>query len=290
MFLPPFDYRAPKSLTEAVSLLTEETDAALLAGGTDLLVGMKERRFRPRRVISLRHIPELHRWETRGEWAYLGAAVTVAELEQTPWPTTNAALGDLIPEMAVPQVRNRATVGGNLCTAAACADFPPVLLVSQARVILTGPQGEREIPLKEFFTGPRQTVRRPDEILTTIIFQAHNPGSAYVKFGWRRTANIAVVGVAAALELDGEKISRAAVSVTAASPAPVVLEEKELELRGERPTEEVFQKAAEKVYLALKPISDLRGSAAYRLHLARVGTIRAFQRALERWRKEEVHA
>lgn len=286
MYLPPFTYKSPASLDEALDILREnQGQTAPLAGGTDLLVEMKEGNRRPTCLMSLKNIKELHEVNTTDELISIGGAVTISALESLKLNSVNPALSDVIRELANPQIRNRATVAGNLCTAAACADFPPALLINEACVTIAGKQGRREISVKDFITGPRETNMQCDELVVCIIFKRVNPGSAYIKFGLRKALNISIVGVASSIQLNNGRIEKLQVAVTAASPRPVYLDELSTQFAGSAPKLETWKAVAELVAQPLSPISDLRASAEYRLQLARVGTIRALQLSYQRWKE-----
>ena len=188
--------------------------------------------------------------------------------------------------MATPQIRNRATVGGNLCTAAACADFPPVLLVNDATVVLARKTATREIPLKTFFTGPRETIREKDELMVSISMRKTNPGSTYIKFGNRKAGNIPIVGVACSLMLESGRIKELKVAVTAAAPTPVLVEEAHRVAVSQKPETATWDAVVATIPGALAPISDLRGSAEYRINLAKIATRRALQKAHTRLLRE----
>lgn len=283
MVLPPFEYLAPDTLPEALALLDEKNEVvSLLAGGTDILVSMKEGNLNPEVLVSLKHIPELHTIIKDNSVATIGAAVTVSGIEKSGLGGQNPALNDLVQQMATPQIRNRATIGGNLCTAAACADFPPFLLVNNATVELASITGTRIVPLKDFFTGPRQTVRKKNEMLVSISFRQYNRGSAYIKYGIRKAGNIPIVGAACSVSLNNGKIDLLRLAVTAASPVPVLMDETDLKVRGQKPDDSLWEAVTGKIPDALAPISDLRASADFRLHLARVAARRAVEKAHER--------
>ena len=290
MILPPFEYFRPGTTQEALGLLAEKREAMRpLAGGTDLLVLMKEGRLRPSALLSLRDLAELRAIDTDGPVCTVGAGTTVTAISRSAVPASNPAFRDITPQMATPQIRNRATIGGNLCTAAACADFPPVLLINDATVKLQSVGGTRDVPLSSFFEGPRKTSRRPDELLVSITFKKRNPGSAYVKLGVRNAVNIAIVGVAGAVEVMDGLITDLRLAVTAAHPIPLLVSGVRDVALGQRPEKATWERVADTVCRSLTPISDLRGSAEYRLHLAKVATIRALQTAFRRW-EEAAHA
>jgi carbon-monoxide dehydrogenase medium subunit len=284
MILPRFNYYSPGDLPEALDILAEKKGSVLpLAGGTDILVMMKEGSLKPKGLLSLKKIDELTAVNKAGdERLGIGAGTTVSAIEKLGISRSNPAFGDLIWEMATRQVRNRATIGGNLCTAAACADFPPVLLINDASVLLKSKSGEREVPIETFFTGPRQNIRKDDELLIAIYFKEVNRGSAYVKFGVRKAVKISIVGIACSLQVTDGKVSDIKIATTASSPTPFIVEGVEEVTLGKPPVKDTWEQAAEVVARSLSPISDLRGSADYRRRLGKVGTIRALDMAYHR--------
>lgn len=281
MHLPEFEYLRPNALSEALATLAKRGAAVRpLAGGTDLLLALKEGKSKPEALLSLRDIPELHQSESNGEIYCAGAGCSVAELTAESIAAENPALADLRHVFASAPIRNRATIGGNICNAAACADLPPVLLVNSAQLTIAGVDGERTTSLEQFITGPRQTALQQGELLVSIAFKKRNAGSAYIKFGPRQAVNIAIVGVACALELSDGVVSSARVSVTAASPAPILhISESAV---GKEPSQELWKIVAEEAAAKLAPISDIRGSVEYRLQLAKVGAARGLQLCFER--------
>ncbi len=287
MYIPELEYTAPTTIAEALASLTNTTGAVPLAGGTDLVVMMKEGRAAPASLVSLRHLSELKRIALDGATCSLGAGVTVSQIERSELSALNPGFADMVRNMANPQIRNRATVGGNLCTAAACADIPPILLVNDAEAVIASSTGERTAPLVDFFTGPRQTQLKRDELLVRVTCRAKNPGTSYIKFGPRKVVNIAIVGVACAVELENSsssdsKIASLNIAVTAASPTPLLFSTDTLQVSGVSATEGLWEQVAKQVVGSLAPISDIRGSAEYRLKLAHVGVIRACELALRR--------
>jgi len=284
--LKPFDYCAPDSLGEAMGLLAQPAGRPTpLAGGTDLLLQLKENQRQSGALMSLKNVPELHELNLSGQRWRIGAAVTVSRLGATALPQSNPCIADAIRQMATLQIRNRATIGGNLCTAAACADFPPVLLINDAVAHLASAGTTRDVPLGQFFTGLRQVDLRPDELLVGISLRSTNRGSAYFKFGVRNAANIAITGVACCLELDGETVAAMKLSSTAACPRATLIHPAAEAAIGQPATDATWRRVAELVREHLEPISDLRGSAKYRLHLAEVGTVKALNLAAERFRE-----
>lgn len=282
-----FEYFAPETLEEAIRLLDEYGEAARpLAGGTDLLVFMRDWRVTPDVVVDLKRIPTLYGVEELPDGGVrFGALVPMYDLErdgmlQAKYPHLVSALR----EVGSIQIRNLATVGGNVCNASPAADTPPALLTLQAQVRLEGPQGERILPLQEFFRGPGQTVLRRGEVLTHFLLPPPRPrsGGCYIKLANRRAMDIAFVGVAAWVALNGDDtIAEARIALGAVAPTPIRAEEAEAILRGQPLEERVLREAAGAAEAASKPITDQRASAEYRRMMVEVLTRRALLRAAE---------
>ena len=290
MLLPKFEYHAPTGLSEACDVLAKHNgQAKVLAGGTDLLVNMKKKLVAPKYVLGLDRLAELQGVASqKGELA-IGALVTAAELAGHPKVRKSLApLAVGAGKLGSPLIRNRATLGGNIVTARPAADLAPPLLALGARVVLTGPTGEREVPLDEFFLGPGQTVIKPAEILTRVLIPGLEPGSggAYEKLGLRKTLEIAIVNVAAVLTLNakGDKIASARVVLGAVAPTPIRARQAEKSLVGKAASANSFAKAAAAAAQDAKPITDHRGSAEYRRLMVEVLTRRALDKALEQAR------
>jgi len=259
--------------------------ARVIAGGTDLLTALKERWERPAYVIGIGAIPGLAgiTYE-EGIGLRIGAAATVRAVE------TSAVVRAKYPVLAYAastlasiQIRNLATVAGNICRASPSADMPPALLVLDAAVVLAGPAGERVVPLAEFFTGPGRTVRQPNELLTEIRVPPPQPhsGAAYIKHSPRRAMDLAVVGVAAAVTRQDGLCCNVRIALGAVAATPRRAREAEMVLEGYEPTAARLEEAARVATTECSPISDVRGSADYRREMVRVHTGRALQQALE---------
>ena len=183
-----------------------------------------------------------------------------------------------------PQVRNRATLGGNLVTARPAADICLPLLALGAKAVLAGPDGEREVALEGYFKGPGYTVKEPGEILTRVLLDGPAPGrgGGYQKLGLRQAMEIALVNVAAYLELedDGKTVAMAQVALGAVAPTPMLSPGAAQVLQGALAGEKIFSEAAEEAAADAKPIDDHRGSAAYRRDMVRTLTLRALRQAL----------
>ncbi len=278
----------PADLQEAAQYLRQYLDdSRLLAGGTDLLVDLKTARVEARHVISLHRITNLRTIENRGDLR-IGALTTVAQLENSPRLTgAFTVLREAARQMASPQIRNSATVGGNIASAVPCADLPPVLGVLNASLTLWSPKGERQIPLTEFFSGPRATARREEEILTTIVVPQPPPrfGAAYARFSLRDGNSIAVASVAASLALDGHgAISACRLMLGAVAPIPKRAVQAEQSLAGLTLVHGINDAIALATQAA-EPITDLRASADYRRALVGILTRRALTTAHQRARE-----
>ncbi|HLB27482.1 MAG TPA: xanthine dehydrogenase family protein subunit M [Dehalococcoidia bacterium] len=288
-----FEYFAPQSLSEALTLFRERGEGGrALAGGTDLVPQIKEGMDKipmPSYVVSLRRLPELSGIEF-DERAGLraGAGVTMAELAGSPVVRERyRALADGAGLVGSVQTMNMATVGGNVCNAAPSADTAPPLLAHEAVAVIAGPDGEHELPLAEFWRGPNATALAPGELLRELRLPVPpaNTGGVYVRQTPRKQMDIAVVGVAVLLTLDGDRIERARVALGAVAPTPIRAPETEAALEGQAVSEPLFAKAAEAAAAEARPISDQRGSAEFRRHLVRVTTERCLQVAARRARQ-----
>jgi carbon-monoxide dehydrogenase medium subunit len=278
-----FDYLAPKNLQEAFGMMSDHPEAIPLAGGTDLLVQMKEGHRSARALLSLKRVPEVHQFAQNGKLAF-GSAITVGQIaanRQIQQDYTALAMGaGLIGSV---QIRNMATVGGNLCNAAPSADTAPPLLVLGAQAVIASTQGERKIPLESFFLGPGQTALQPGELLQEIVVPSPPilSGSFYVRHTPRARMDIAVAGVAAALTLDQDgKIAGARIALGAVAPVPMRATQAEVLLCGQACTEDLLHEAGATAAQEAKPIDDLRASAEYRRHLVNILTLHALRGAL----------
>ncbi len=287
MHLREFTLHQAGSLEEAGVLLARLGPAArILAGGTDLLVDLKTGRASGPQLVSINRVAGLRGvTETEGGLR-IGALTTITELNRSPLVRGRfSALQDATRTMAAPQIRNVATVGGNIASAVPCADLPPILIALHASVVLWSPTGEREVPLDGFFTGARRTIRREGEILTAVLVPHPPPGfgAAYARFALRDGNAIAVAAAAASLTLAREDTVREArIVLGAVAPIPRLVSSAAAELVGYAPSEDTFERAAQAARKVADPISDVRGSAEFRRGLVEVLTKRALRTA---WRR-----
>lgn len=282
-----FEIALPGSVEECLRVLGERgPEARMVAGGTDLLPQLKNGLLRPGWVIDLSGVDALRSLQAaNGHGLRIGAGVTARRLELDPAVrASHPALAESGALVGSVQVRNLATLGGNLCNAAPSADMAPPLLAHDAEAVIAGRSGRRRVPIAEFFTGVRQTVLAPDELLVEIAVPAPGPGSgsSYLRHTPRRELDIAVVGVASQLTLASGVCAKARIALAAVAPTPVRAIAAEQWLQGHPPTPERLERAAELAVEAARPISDQRGSADFRRHLVRVLTRRTLTTALAR--------
>jgi len=284
-----FEIALPHSIDDCLKILTERgAEAKVVAGGTDLLPQLKNALLKPAYVVDLSGIAALRTLaHANGNGLRIGASVTARAVELDDHVrsiyTSIAEGGALVGSV---QVRNLATVVGNLCNAAPSADMAPPLLALDAEAVIAGPGGQRRVPLASFFTGVRRTVLAPNELLVEIAVPAPGPGSGgnYLRHTPRRELDIAVVGVASQIALKDGVCSKARIALASVAPTPVRATAAEQALVGQPMTPALIEKTAALAVEAARPISDQRGSADYRRHLVRVLTRRTLTTALERAR------
>ena len=278
-----FEFFEPTTLAEASQLFAQE-HAQLLAGGTDLVIGMKALTETPQSVISLQKIPGLTgvTAETDGSIS-IGAMTKVREVElSADIQEHHTALAEGASEIGSIQIRNLATIGGNIAHASPAADTVAGLLVADAQVDIASANGERTVPIDALFTGPGQTVLRSGEIITRFRLPSPASGSHYIKHKIREVMDLAFIGVAAAVNLDNGTITDARIGLAAVAPTPIRATEAENLLRGNELTAELLQQAGEAAAAAASPISDLRCSAEHRREMVDVLTKRTLQAAVAR--------
>ncbi|MGJ7439947.1 xanthine dehydrogenase small subunit [Aquipuribacter sp. MA13-6] len=263
----------PTALADALALLAGHPDATLVAGGTDLGLELSHRTLDPAVVVSLEHVVELQRLRRTATHLQVGAGVTLTRLEREAAGLL-PALEEMLHWFAARQVRNRATLGGNLGTASPIGDLPPVLLALDADVHLDGPDGPRTVAVADFFTGYRETRRRPGEVVTRVDLPL-GPGagattrlSGSYKVGKRGTDDISVVAAAFTVDLDAEgTVVHARLAYGGVAATPVRAHEVESTLLGTRLDRGTVARAAGLLRDTFTPLDDLRASADYRRRL-----------------------
>ncbi len=257
----------------------------MIAGGTDLLVQMKQRLVLPQKLINLLNLSGLRRIEIDGESLRIGALARHADLESSALLKDGWKLLALAAhKIGSPQIRHLGTLGGNLCNASPSADTASPLLVLEAKVCLTSRRGERRLPLESFFIGPGQTVLGDDEMLKEIIIPKPpaNSSFSYLKLGRRKSMDLALVSAAVLLTVDRkrEKFEEVRIALGSVSPTPIRIRETERVLEGKPIDEHMIHHAAERAQNECQPISDIRASAEYRREMIKVLVERAIKECL----------
>jgi CO/xanthine dehydrogenase FAD-binding subunit len=255
----------------------------LMMGGTDLLVQMRDGAIRPQTVVDVKHLPGMRdiAYDERAGLT-VGAAVTMNQLARHPDVQAHyPLLAEAADSVASYPLRNRATLGGNLCNGSPAADTAPATLVLEGRVVLYGQRGERELEAGEFFLGPGQTAIEATEFMTALRFPIPPAGAAgrYLKLGRNKAGDLAIAGVAVLGFPDGTAPSgyRFRIALASVAPLPLRAPEAERALADNPPGEETFARAAEKAMRAATPIDDVRASAAYRKAMVQALTLRALR-------------
>lgn len=278
-----FEYFAPTSVEEAVALLGRYgREARVLAGGTDLLVRMKLGHWNPRYIVNIKRIPGLREIVHEvGTGLRIGALSTLTDLINSPEvEAVCPVVAQAARTMAGVQIRNLATVGGNLCNAAPSADLAPPLIALDAQAYLVGQGGERIVPLGDFFSGPGHTVLAEDEILTAVVVPrpSSHTRATYLKLEHRQAMDIAVAGVAVALTTRHTLCDDVRIVLGAVAPTPMRAKRAEAVLRGQTITEERIEEAGRVAAEESKPIDDVRASAWYRREIVKVLTRRGIRK------------
>lgn len=284
-----FDYVAPTSVDEVISLLASKNgDAKILAGGTDLLVQLREGRRKASLVIDIKHIPELTRMTFNPQAGLrIGAAAACHEICSDPNVSRlYPGLVDGIRLIGGVQIQSRASVGGNLCNASPAADAIPALIVHEAICNIIGSSGSREMPVEEFCLAPGRNALQPGEFLSSVSVPTPKDkfGAAYLRFIPRNEMDIAVVGAGVSVVLDEDRKGFVSVRIAlgAVAPTPLLASEAGAFLAGKPVTRENIREAARMAQSIARPITDLRGTAEHRKHLCAVFVERALNSAIER--------
>lgn len=285
----PFRYLEPKGLEEALDLLTRfGEDARPMAGGTALVMLMKEGLVAPGVVVNLKRIPGWDYIEQNQAGLRIGALTTHRQVERYPFKGALGVLNEMEYNLANVRVRNVATIGGSLAFGECQSDLPPVLAALGASVIITGPRGERSYPVEEFVVDYYQTVTEPGELVREVLIPglAGRWGASYVKFTPRSPADKPSVGAACAITIDGAtgRCLGARLVLGAVAPKVIRVREGEEVLTGEHLSEALLEAVADAARRSCSPISDLYGSGEYKREMAGVILKRAVARAWERAR------
>jgi len=281
-----FEYLRPKSVSEAIGLLQQHgDDAKILSGGQSLIPMMKLRLARPSYLIDINRLPGLAHIKEEGGYLKIGGLTREAELEASPVVQAKyPIIVDTAHVIADPQVRNLATLGGNLAHGDPANDHPATMLALGAQVVATGPKGDRVIPMENFFLSLFSTALQPNEILTEIRIPIPPPrsGGAYFKLE-RKVGDFATAAVAAQITLDAQGVcQKAGIGLTNVGPTPLKARKAEDFLRGKKLDEATISQAAQLAADESEPSADLRGPVAYKKGLVKELAKRALSRARER--------
>jgi carbon-monoxide dehydrogenase medium subunit len=277
-----FSYEKPQTIEDALKLKNEKTDALYIAGGTDVMVQIKNREICPSTIISLRNIPDLACIDVYGK-ARIGALATIADIIRHP------KLGLSFPllieganRLGSVQIRNVATIGGNLCNCSPCADMALPLFVHEAKVRLQNADSTREVPIEDFFLGPGESCLLADEIMTDILLD-HPETTAFTVFKkkGRVKMDLAVASVAALLIMEGHICRKARIAAGSVAPVPIRLRRVEELLEGQDLEEKTIREARRIAEDSVTPISDIRSTADYRREIVGVFVKRCLEKALE---------
>ncbi len=266
-----FEHYAPDSIEELLEMLKSKPNAKLIAGGTDLLLQMKQGTARPETVISLKNVEELRGFSVSKNGYRLGAGMTLRGITRSNELTQNfPGLVYAAGVVASEQIRTLATLGGNICNASPSADMVPPLIALDAVVQLVSNQGQRDLSLSDFFKGPGESVLKSGEIMHSIFLPQPSGNMIYSKHAPRKFMDLAVVGVAVRLAKKNGKINEARVALGAVGPVPFRAEKTEALLAGQALTTELMLEAGEMAAGECVPIDDIRGSAWYRKRMVKV--------------------
>ncbi len=291
MYISDFNYLKPGSLAEACRMLNEYPDSSVLAGGTDLLVEIKQGTRFCQNVVSLSNVKELKSLEEKGNELFIGAAVTLNLVSgSVKVRKFCSAIAEAAAKIGSDQIRNTGTIGGNLCTGASCCDMGPVLIAMNGKVEIASPNGQRTVLLKDFVATLREIVVGKNEILTKIIVTrpGRNTGVCFEKFGLREAVSVSVASVAGSLKVTDDICSEACIVLGAVAPTPKISEKANQVLKGNSVSELknnplLLDRIGEAASQDCQPIDDIRGTAEYRRELVKVLTKRVIIKILNQF-------
>jgi xanthine dehydrogenase FAD-binding subunit len=278
-------YHQAQTVDEAITLLVQNPQAVPLAGGTDILVRLHQSHPDYRHLVDIHDIKDL-KGVTRDDDGQItvGSGTTFSQIMDDPLVNTHIpVLAQGAASVGGPQVRNMATIGGNICNGAPSADSAAPLLVLNARVALKGPQGERRLPLEEFYQGPGKVDRRPPEIMTGLHIAAEDYrcwSAAYTKYAMREAMDIATIGCAAAVKLEGNTVAGLRLAFTVAGPTPLRCKTTEEKVRGLKADGELLEQVRRSVLNDLRPRDSWRAAKAFRQQIIKTLAVRVLSKAL----------
>jgi CO/xanthine dehydrogenase FAD-binding subunit len=280
--VPRIKYLKPRTLEEAIELLTKIRGSRVLAGGTDLLVDLKTGRVSAEALVDIGAIRELRGVEDLGDRIRIGAATRLQEIVESDVVARELPLlRNAVESMGSWQIRNLATVGGNLCNASPAADTAPPLLAYEAELVIVGPRGTRVVPITKFFTGYRRTALEEGEILKEIVIGKRAwSGWSYIKLGRRSSFTLSIGSVAVLTSTRGGVLEDVRIALGSVAPTPIRAYRAEEYLRGREVSLEVLERAAEIAREEASPIDDVRASAWYRREMVYRLTLDALKTSL----------
>lgn len=285
MILPDFEYLQASSVDEAISLATQlGEEAKLMAGGTDVVVLMKEKAISPKYIIDLKNICGLNdiRYE-KGKGLTIGALTKLRDIQGSETIAEQyQAVCDAAHYVASNQIRCKGTMVGNICNASPSCDTAPVLIALGAEIRTERPEGTSVMPVEKLFKGPKKMNLAAGEIVTEIHIpeRQKGQGAAYIKHAYRKAMDLAIVGVAASVVIENGICKDAKIALGAVAATPIRAKAAEEILIGSELTEDVIDRAGKAAMDGCSPISDVRASAEYRKDMVRVFTKRAIKKAL----------
>jgi carbon-monoxide dehydrogenase medium subunit len=284
--IPKFQYHSPESLNEALSLLAELENASPVIGGSDLMIAMRNGVSVPSDVVDLNEIPELNFVKEEDGIISIGATATHTQVANNPLVARIQSLVDSVSKIGSPQIRNRGTITGNVCNASPAADSAPPLLVHMAEVKIQSLNSKRIIPITDLFAGPKINSLETGELVTEIRIPVPPNGAAssFKRIGRRKAFTLSVVSSAAYILMDGEICTDAKVAFGSVAITPVRVPKAESLLIGSKLDEGTVKATSDTVHEAVKPITDVRGTADYRKDMCPVLMRRAIDQCLERLR------
>jgi len=283
--IPPFDYKIPKTLEEACQFLWELNGRAkMIAGGTDLVIALRNETMRPQVLIDISKIPELRSIEEMGGMISIGASVTHSEIASTSLIKRYVnVLSAATSEIGSPQIRNLGTIGGNIVNASPAADTLPPLMVLNAVGTVVSKEEKKEVPVAQLFKGPYETSLKPHEILIKMTFPklSSEMKTSFVRLARREAMAIARVNVAIVLQVRNDLIQEIRVSLGSITPTPQRMTDAEAVLKGKKIEEELVRRASKKISEVMVHWSGVRPSTSYKAPVVESLFLRAFRKALE---------
>ena len=280
-----FEYIRPDNLADTFAGLRDNPNPWLLAGGTDLLIEMKSNALKPGCIIDLKNLPGMSAIEY-GDGIKIGALATIRDIEVSPVIREKVpVLSEAAATLGSIQIRNRATLGGNLCHGSPAADMAAVLLAMDSEVTIAGPHKAKTMAMAEFFTGPNQTALKDNELLTgiTIPREIEQFKGVYLKLGPRKAMDIGIVNIAVLMDADKNTrlCRRIMIAMGAVAPTPIRADQAEAMLKDNTLTPELIHEAAEAAAAEARPITDFRASAQYRKRMVSNLVARAIEQILD---------